>query len=82
VNDDDLWISNPAEIAEVDRFGSDPKFPQYDGVQRWSSPCSYAALQRAMREGETCEREVGRMEERRDPNSWELSLLLPRGPFI
>jgi hypothetical protein len=26
VNDDDLWISNRAEIAEVDRFGSDPEF--------------------------------------------------------
>jgi hypothetical protein len=27
MNDDDLWISDPAEIVEVDRFGSDPEFP-------------------------------------------------------
>jgi hypothetical protein len=27
VNDDDLQISDPAEIAEVDRFGLDPEFP-------------------------------------------------------
>jgi hypothetical protein len=26
-------FSDPAEIAEVDRFGSDPEFPQHDGVQ-------------------------------------------------
>jgi hypothetical protein len=51
-------------------------------MQRWSSPYSYATLQGATREGEMYEREVGHMEERRDPNSWELSLLLPRGPFI
>jgi hypothetical protein len=36
VNDDDLRISDLAEIAEVDQFGSDPKFPQHDGTQRWS----------------------------------------------
>jgi hypothetical protein len=29
-------ISDPAEIAEVDQFGSDPEFPQHDGVQQWS----------------------------------------------
>jgi hypothetical protein len=28
-------FSDPAEIAKVDRFGSDPKFPQHDGVQQW-----------------------------------------------
>jgi hypothetical protein len=36
VNDDDLQICDPAEFAEVDRFRSDPEFPQYDSVQRWS----------------------------------------------
>jgi hypothetical protein len=45
-------ISDPADIAEVDRFGSDVEFPQHDGVQRWSSPRSYAALQGATQEGE------------------------------
>jgi hypothetical protein len=44
VNDDDLRISDLAEIAKVDRYGSDPKFPQHDGVQRWRDLCSYAAL--------------------------------------
>jgi hypothetical protein len=29
-------LSDPAEIAEVDYFGSDPEFPQHDVVQRWS----------------------------------------------
>jgi hypothetical protein len=53
VNDGDLRISNPAKIAEVDRFGSDPEFPQHDGVQRWSNPCSYTTFRRATREGET-----------------------------
>jgi hypothetical protein len=38
VNDDGLWISDPAEIAEVYRFGSDPEFLQHNGVQQWSSP--------------------------------------------
>jgi hypothetical protein len=33
VIDDDLWDSDAAEIAEVALFGSDPKFPQHDGVQ-------------------------------------------------
>jgi hypothetical protein len=28
-------LSDPAKIVEVDRFESDPKFPQYDDVQRW-----------------------------------------------
>jgi hypothetical protein len=36
VNDDDLQISNPAEIMEVDWFGSDPEFLRHDGVQQWS----------------------------------------------
>jgi hypothetical protein len=36
VNDGDLRISDRAEIAEVDRFGSDPKFLQHDGVLWWS----------------------------------------------
>jgi hypothetical protein len=36
VNDDNLRISDPAKIAEVDRFGPDPEFPQHDDVQRWS----------------------------------------------
>jgi hypothetical protein len=53
VNDDDLWISNPAEIAEVDWFGLDPEFPQHDNMQWWSSPRSYAALRGATQEGET-----------------------------
>jgi hypothetical protein len=53
VNDDDLRISDPAEIAEVDRFGSDPEFPQHNDMQRWSSPRSYAAIRGATREGET-----------------------------
>jgi hypothetical protein len=35
VNDDDLRISDPAEIAEVDQSLSDPEFLQHDGVQRW-----------------------------------------------
>jgi hypothetical protein len=38
VKDDDLQISNPVEIAEVDRFGSDPELPQHGIVMRWSSP--------------------------------------------
>jgi hypothetical protein len=33
VNDDDLRISDPAEIAKVDRFGSDSEFLQHDSVQ-------------------------------------------------
>jgi hypothetical protein len=28
-------LSDPAEIAEVDRFELDPEFPQHDGMQRW-----------------------------------------------
>jgi hypothetical protein len=52
VNDDDFPISDPAEIAEVDQFGSDTEFPQHDCVQRWSGPHSYAALWGATREGE------------------------------
>jgi hypothetical protein len=32
VIDDDLRISDPANIAEVDRFGLDPEFPQHDGL--------------------------------------------------
>jgi hypothetical protein len=36
VNDDDLRISDPAKIAEVDRVRSYPEFLQHDGVQRWS----------------------------------------------
>jgi hypothetical protein len=38
VNDDDLRISDLAEIVEVDWFGSDLESPQHDGVQLWSSP--------------------------------------------
>jgi hypothetical protein len=53
VNDDDLRISDLAEIVEVARFGSDLEFSQHDGVEWCSSPCSYAALRRATREGET-----------------------------
>jgi hypothetical protein len=33
VNDDDLRISDPAEIAKVDQFGSDSEFLQHDSVQ-------------------------------------------------
>jgi hypothetical protein len=81
VNDDDLQISDPAEIAEVHQFGSYPEFLQHDSVQKWSSPRSYATLWGATREGEMRGREVGHMEERRDPNSWEFCvLLLPLGP--
>jgi hypothetical protein len=65
VIDDDLQISDPAEIAEVDRFGSDPEFSLHDGVQRWSSPFSYAALWGATHRRETRERELGRRMERR-----------------
>jgi hypothetical protein len=36
VNDDFFGLSDPADIMEVDRFGSDLEFPQHDGVQRWS----------------------------------------------
>jgi hypothetical protein len=43
-NDDSFWISDLAEIAEVDRFGSNTEFPQHFIVQRWSLPHSYAAL--------------------------------------
>jgi hypothetical protein len=45
-------ISDPAKIAEVDRFGSDLEFPQHNGVQRGVDLCSYAALQEATQEGE------------------------------
>jgi hypothetical protein len=47
VNDDSFWISDPVEIAEVDRFGSDPEFPLHFIVQRWSHPRFYAALRGA-----------------------------------
>jgi hypothetical protein len=33
VKDGDLRISDPAEIAEVDWFGSNLEFLQHDGVQ-------------------------------------------------
>jgi hypothetical protein len=45
-------VSDPVEIAEVDQFGSDPEFPLHNGVQCWSSPCSYIALRGATWEGE------------------------------
>jgi hypothetical protein len=45
-------VSDLAEIAEVDRFGSYLDFPQHDGVQWWSRPRSYAALRGAAWEGE------------------------------
>jgi hypothetical protein len=40
-------ISNPAEIAEVYRFGPDPETSQHDNVQWWWWPRSYAALRGA-----------------------------------
>jgi hypothetical protein len=52
VNDDSFRISDLAEIAEIDRFGLDLEFPQQFVVQRWSRPCSYAALRGATRERE------------------------------
>jgi hypothetical protein len=57
VNDESFQISDPAKIAEVDRFGSNPEFLQDFVVQQWSRPCSYAALWGATRERER-EREV------------------------
>jgi hypothetical protein len=44
MNDDDLQISDPAEIAEVDRFGSDPEFLQHDGCSGGVDLPSHAAL--------------------------------------
>jgi hypothetical protein len=35
MNDNDLWIPDPAEIAEVERFRSDPEFPQHNDMQQW-----------------------------------------------
>jgi hypothetical protein len=52
MHDDSFRISDPAEIAKVDRFGSDPEFLQDFVVQRWSHPRSYAALRGATRERE------------------------------
>jgi hypothetical protein len=34
VKDDDLQISNPVKIAEVDQFGLDPELPQHGSVPR------------------------------------------------
>jgi hypothetical protein len=63
VHDDSFWISDPAEIAEVDRFGSDPEFLQHFVVQRWSHPHFDAALRGATQERER-ERERERVRER------------------
>jgi hypothetical protein len=52
VNDDCFEISDLAEITEVDRFGSDPEFPQNFVVQRWGHSHSYAALWGATRKRE------------------------------
>jgi hypothetical protein len=61
----------PAEIAEVDRFESDLKFPQHDSVQWWSWPCSYASLRGATQEKERERRHMG--EKERDVlNTWDL----------
>jgi hypothetical protein len=65
VIDDDLQISDPSGIAEVDRFGSDQKFSHYNSMQRWISPRSYVALQDATQERETREREGLAHEEER-----------------
>jgi hypothetical protein len=76
VNDDDLQISNLAEIAEVDRFGSGLEFPQPDSVQRWSSPRSYEDLRGAAREGEMWERgEAHGGDDRRAPQRIPLSIV-------
>jgi hypothetical protein len=50
---------DPAKIMKVDRFGSDPEFPQHDGMQRLIWPRSYAALRGATWEGDAWEREEG-----------------------
>jgi hypothetical protein len=52
-------IPDPAEIAEVDGYKQDPETPQHDGVQRWCSLDSYAALREATSEGEEREEEAG-----------------------
>jgi hypothetical protein len=44
MNDDSFWISDPAKIVKVDRFGIDLKFMHDFVMQRWSRPRSYAAL--------------------------------------
>jgi hypothetical protein len=71
VHDDSFQISGPAEIAEVDQFGSDPKFPQHFVVQQWSHPRFYADLRGATRERER-ERERERGDGRRMVGRGEL----------
>jgi hypothetical protein len=56
--DDDLRDSDPAELAEVDLFGSDLEFPQHDSVQWLGRSRSYAALLGIPHERERLEREV------------------------
>jgi hypothetical protein len=60
---DERWLlpesMDLAEIAEVDRFWSNPEFPQDDIVLQWIWPRSYAALWGATWEGDAWEREWG-----------------------
>jgi hypothetical protein len=86
VNDDDLQISDPVEIAEVDRFGSDPEFLQHDGVQ-WPMELTFAPPQPfRVPHGRVTWRDRGERrieEERRSPTrACRVSLLLQGVAFI